>query len=337
MNKIKLLMVTVTVLLTLALVVGYNANSPSNAQQKQIYVAQSMPTLNNPWYVLFANGSKDMAAALGVKITQVTNIETNAWSPEAQIPKIEDLIALKPDVLEIDPTSTDGINTAIDEAKRRGIPVVVSGIHVSTTVDAAITADNKQGGFLCGEYMGKILNGKGKVAILLGTQGRDIIQNRENGFREGIKKYTDIQIVAEQVANLERAKAVSVAENILAANPDINAIWAANDEMALGAVEAVRAKGLIGKIFIGGFDATPDAVSAIEKGEMHFTANQIPYEIGVRAIAVSVMIVQGRAPVTKDIILPMSLVTFENVKDYLSKQPEIQKTLIENIKKEYGF
>lgn len=307
------------------------------AEGKQIFVAQSMPTYNNPWYVLFANGSKDMAAALGVKITQVTNPETSAWSPDAQISKIENLIAMKPDVIEIDPTSTDGINSAIDEARNRGIPVVVSGIHVSTDVNASITADNKQGGILCGDYMGKILNGKGKVAMLLGTPGRDIIQNRENGFKEGIKKYEGIQIVAEQVADLERAKGVSVAENILQAHPDIDAIWAANDEMALGAVEAVRARGLIGKVKIGGFDATPDAVSAIEKGEMHFTANQIPYEIGARAIAVAVMIAQGREPAKDDIVLPMSLVTSENVKDYLSKQEENQKALIETVKKEYGF
>jgi len=313
------------------------AKEEPKAAEKQIFVAQSLPTYNNPWYVLFANGSKEMAAALGVKITQVTNPETSAWSPEAQISKIENLIAMRPDVIEIDPTSTDGINSAIDEAKKQGIPVVVSGIHVSTNVDASITADNKQGGVLCGDYMGKVLNGKGKVAMLLGTPGRDIIQNRENGFKEGIKKYEGIEIVAEQVADLERAKGVSVAENILQAHPDIDAIWAANDEMALGAVEAVRARGLIGKVKIGGFDATPDAVNAIDKGEMHFTANQIPYEIGARAIAVAVMRAQGKNPPAEDIILPMSLVTYENVKDYLAKQAENEKALIENVKKEYGF
>ncbi|MDK2878927.1 MAG: ribose transport system substrate-binding protein [Thermoanaerobacteraceae bacterium] len=306
-------------------------------QEKQLFVAQSMPTLNNPWYVLFAKGSKDMAEALGVKINQVTNPETSAWSPASQISKIEDLIAMQPDVIEIDPTSTDGINPAIDEARKKGIPVIVSGIHVSTDVEASITADNKQGGELCGDYMGKILNGKGKVAMLLGTPGRDIIQNRENGFRNGLKKYDGIEIVAEQVADLERAKAVSVTENILQAHPDIDAIWAANDEMALGAVEAVRARGLIGKVKIGGFDATPDAVEAIKKGEMHFTANQIPYEIGARAIAVSVMIAKGNKPSTNDIILPMNLITSENVNEYLSKQEEEQKNLIEKVKQEYGF
>jgi len=303
----------------------------------RIKIAQSMPTLNNPWYVLFANGSKDMAAALDVDLTQVTNPETNAWSPEAQISKIENLIATQPDVIEIDPTSTDGINSAINEAKKQGIPVVMSGTRVTAEVDSTVTADNKQGGVLCGEFMGKALDGKGKVAVLLGTPGRDVIQNRENGFREGLKKYPDVQIVTEQVANLERAEAVSVTETILQAHPDIDAIWAANDEMALGAIEALRSQNLVGKVIVGGFDATPDAVTAIQNGQMHFTANQIPYEMGVRAIAICKLIALGKEIPGEDIELEMSLVTYENVEEYVANQEQAQKDIIAKVITEYGL
>jgi ribose transport system substrate-binding protein len=330
--------IILSVLVLLLVSVGLFAAGQTETQDDgKLFIAQSLPTLNNPWYVLFANGSKDMAEFLGFEFVQVTNPETNAWSPEAQIPKIENLIAMQPDVIEIDPTSTDGINQAIDEARRQGIPVVVSGIHVSTEVDASITADNKQGGILCGEFMGKMLNGTGKVAVLLGTPGRDIIQNRENGFREGLKDYPGVKIVTEQIANLERAQAVTVTENILQAHPDVDAIWAANDEMALGALEAIRARGLIGKVRVGGFDATPDAVNAISKGEMHYTANQIPYEIGVRAVAIASMVARDLTIPSEDIILPMSLVTYENVKDYLEKQDEIQAKLLEQVKAEYNL
>ena len=103
----------------------------------KILIAQSMPTLNNPWYVEFAEGSKNMAEHLGIEIVQVTNPETNAWSPETQISKVENLIAKNPDVIEIDPTSTDGINGVVDEARNKDIPVVVSGTKVYTEVDAA--------------------------------------------------------------------------------------------------------------------------------------------------------------------------------------------------------
>ncbi|MGI6069756.1 MAG: sugar ABC transporter substrate-binding protein [Blautia sp.] len=314
-----------------------DASGEKEGEAGTVKIAQSMPTLNNPWYVLFANGSKDMADALGVELTQVTNPETNAWSPETQISKIENLIATEPDVIEIDPTSTDGINSAIDEARSRDIAVVMSGTKVSTEVDASIVGDNKQGGILCGQFMGKALEGKGKVAMLLGTPGRDVIQARESGFKEGLSEYTDVEIVAEQVANLERAEAVSVTETILQANPEIDAIWAANDEMALGAIEALRSLDKVGKVIVGGFDATPDAVTAIQNGEMHFSANQIPYEMGVRAIGISTLIAQGKDIPSDDIALELSLVTYENVKEYVENQDAEQKAVVEDVIKEYGL
>lgn len=303
----------------------------------KVTIAQSMPTLNNPWYVLYANGSKDMAKKLGADITQVTNPEANAWSPDAQISKIENLIAKSPDVIEIDPTSTDTLNSVIQEAQSKGIKVVTSGTNVTTDVEAAIVADNKHGGKLCGEFLGEELGGKGKVVILQGTPGRDVIQARESGFEEAISKFDDIEIVAKQVADLERAEAVSKMETILQANPDIDAVWAANDEMALGAVEALRARNLAGKVKVGGFDCTPDAITAIEEGEMHFTANQIPYEIGARAIAISVALTKGIDVKETHVELPMSIVSYKDVKDYVANEKKDQEALIEKLIEEYGL
>ncbi len=325
---------------TLALVLGamvLAATIGAAAQAGETFIAQSMPTLNNPWYVLYANGSKAMAESLGVRLTQVTNPETTAWSPDAQISKIENLIALRPDAIEIDPTSSDGINAAIDEAKGQGIPVVVSGITVSTDVDCTVTADNKQGGYLCGEYMGKALGNKGTVAVLLGTPGRDIIQNRADGFTAGLSKYPGVKIVTQQVADLERAKAVSITESILQAHPNVDAIWAANDEMALGALEALRSVGRVGKVIVGGFDATPDAIQAIQAGEMHFSANQIPFEIGARAIAAAYMAAKGMPVPAKHVELPMTMVSTENIQAFVDKQAEEQAALVAKVRKEYGL
>ena len=315
---------------------GNAAADQSGTGKKSIKIAQSMPTLNNPWYVLFANGSKDMAAELGVEITQVTNPEANAWEPSEQISKIENLIATKPDAISIDPTSTDGINTAVDEAMNKGIPVVMSGTKVSTNVSASITADNTSGGRLCGEYVVEKLGGKGKIVMILGTPGRDVIEARQNGFRDAIAE-SDIEIVAEQVANLERAQAVSVMETILQANPDIDAVWCANDEMALGAIEALRSVNKVGKVLVGGFDATPDGVEAINKGEMQFTANQIPYEMGARAIATAVLLAEGKEVAETDLRLDMTLISTETVKEYLDNASQLQKETIERVKAEYGF
>lgn len=321
----------------LALVLGAALLAAAAHAGEKTFIAQSMPTLNNPWYVLYAKGSKDMAEALGATITQVTNPETTAWSPDAQINKIENLIALRPAVIEIDPTSSDGINAAIDEAKEQGIPVVVSGITVSTEVDSTITADNRQGGYMCGQYMAKALKGKGTVAVLLATPGRDIMQNRVDGFLNGLRDHPDIKVVTQQIADSERAKGVSVTESILQAHPNVDAIWAANDEMALGALEALRSVGRVGKVVVGGFDATPDAMESIQKGEMTFSADQIPYEIGVRAIAISWMVANGRSAPKAHVELPMTLVSTENVKEFIKNRVADQKAVIERVKKEYGL
>lgn len=301
-----------------------------------VVVAQSMPTLNNPWYVLFANGSKDMADVLGIELSQSTNPGTAEWDPQAQINIIENLIAKRPDVIEIDPTSTDGINMAIDEAREAGIKVVMSGTRVSTKVECSITADNLQGGLLCGQEMVRQLGGKGKIVVLDATPGRDVMQNRVDGFKAGIEG-SELEIVAEQVANSERATAVTVMETILQAHPDIDGVWAANDEMALGAVEALRSLGLEKKVIVGGFDATDDAIASIQAGEMNFTADQIPYEEGVRAIAVSFMVTKGLEIPAEDIELPMTLVNELNIDSFVNEREANQKALIENVIAEYGL
>lgn len=307
------------------------------AEEDPVVIAQAMPTLNNPWYVLFANGSADMAEALGVELSQVTNPGTAEWDPGAQIGIIENLIAKQPDVIEIDPTSTDGINSAVDEAMNQGIHVVMSGTRVSTTVDCSITADNYQGGVLCGEEMVKQLNGEGKIIILDATPGRDVMQARVDGFKSVIEQNEGIEIVAEQIANSDRAEAVTVMETILQANSEIDGVWAANDEMALGAVEALRALGMEKDVVVGGFDATDDAVASVDAGEMNFTANQIPYEIGVRAIAISYMVAKDMEIPSDDISLPMSMINQENVEEYLNEQEAQQAATIEQVLEEYGL
>lgn len=338
-----------SLLLTSAMLFGLVAcagDAPSGGQQtpgetgggdETITIAQAMPTLNDTWYVQFANGSKDMADKLGIDLTQVTNPGDAVWDPQAQIGIIENLIALSPDVIEIDPTSTDGINSAVDEARSMGIPVVMSGTRVSTEVDCSIVADNYQGGQLCGEEMGKLLNGSGKIIVLDATPGRDVMDARVDGFKDALSAYPDIEIVAEQSADSTRAGGLTVMENLLQANPDIDGVWAANDEMALGAVEALREVGLVGKVVVGGFNATDDAINSMLAGEMTFSADQIPYEEGVRCIAISFMIAKGLELPATDIELPMSMVNLDNVEEYANNKTTLDAETMERVIEEYGL
>ncbi|AYD04172.1 sugar ABC transporter substrate-binding protein [Neorhizobium sp. NCHU2750] len=301
----------------------------------KIKIAQSIPTLNNPWYASFAKGSKDMAAALGVDLTLVTNPASTPFAPSAQINAIENLIARQPKVIQIDPTSTDGINTAIEEARNQGIKVVTDGINVSTDVDASVIADNKQGGELAGAYVAKALSGGGSVAMLQGPPGRDIITMRHDGFRQGLSANPQAKIVASQNADLDRSKGQTVTENVLEAHQDLKAIWGASDTMALGALEALKARNLAGKVLLGGFDGTPDAFQAIKDGQMSFTIDQVPYEMGATAIALSYKLATGQAPAEPHTVLETTLVDKSNVAAYLDQSADREKKTLAAVLAKY--
>jgi ribose transport system substrate-binding protein len=314
------------------------ASQPAwSADAKPIVIGQSIPTLNNPWYAQFAQGSRDMAKALGVKLVLVTNPANAAFDPGAQINAIENLIAQRPAAIQIDPTSTSAIDGAIKEATAAHIPVVTDGIHVTAKVDAAVVADNKQGGELAGQYVAlRLGSGGGDVAMLEGTPGRDIIAQRHAGFRAGLASNKGAKIVASQNANLDQAQGQTVTENILEAHPKLKAIWGASDTMALGAVEALKARNMTGRVLLGGFDGTPDAFRDIKAGTMDFTIDQVPYEMGATAIALAYKLAQGqKAPA--DTVLKTTLVDKSNVADYLDKSAAKNKAVLDALLKQYGL
>ncbi|WP_206447887.1 sugar ABC transporter substrate-binding protein [Agrococcus sp. KRD186] len=315
---------------------GGSEGGGEGGDEDTIVIGQSLPTLDNPWYAAFADGAQDMADALGAELRLVTNPASSPYEPSSQIASIENLIAQRPDVIQIDPTSTDAINGAIDEARNQGIPVVTDGINVTTDVDASVVADNQQGGELAGEWVAAALPDGGTVAVLEGTPGRDIIQQRQDGFTAGLEANPGVEVVASQIANLSREEGQTVAENILQANPDLDAIWAANDSMALGALEALKSQGLAGQVLLGGFDGTPDAFTGIQDGVMGFTIDQVPYEMGATAIALAYLLATD-GDAESEVILDTQLVDTENVGSYVDDVETARKTTLEAVLEQYGL
>ncbi|MGD9908698.1 MAG: substrate-binding domain-containing protein, partial [Mesotoga sp.] len=191
----------------------------------------------------------------------------------------------KLDLIVINPTDSDAIVTAVEEANKAGIPVITvdRGANGGMVI-AHIASDNVAGGMMAGEYVAMLLDGKGNVVELEGIVGTSAARDRGEGFGAAISKYPDIKIVAKQVANFNRAEGLVVMENILQANPNIDAVFAHNDEMALGAIEAIKAAGLLDKIKVVGFDAVDDAVAAVNAGEMAATVAQQPFVMGQLAV-----------------------------------------------------
>lgn len=309
----------------------------SSADDGTVTIAQTIPTLNDPWYVAFSEGSKDMAKKLGVDFKQVTNPPSSPYDPASQISAIENLIASQPDVIQIDPTSTDGINGAIKEARQNNVKVVTDGIHVTTPVDASVVADNLQGGKLAGAYMAKLLPDGGNVAVLDGQPGRDIVKQRQDGFHAGLKDNPKAKVVAEQVADQSREGGQTVMENMLQAHSGIDAVWSAADTMSIGALEAIKTSGRSGKVVVGGFNGDPEAYQDIKKGTMAFTIDQVPYQMGATAIAMSYLEAKGETLPKKDVVLDTKLVDKSNVDDYLANEKTARAKTIASVLKDYGL
>lgn len=244
-------------------------------------VGLSLSTLNNPFFVTLRDGAVDMANKMGIELL----VSDGQDNPAKQLSDIEDFIQQKLDLIVINPTDSDAIITAVEEANDANIPVVtVDRGSNGGMVVAHVASDNVAGGRMAGEHVAMLLNGMGKVVELEGIVGTSAARDRGAGFEEVIAMYPDIEIVAKQTANFNRAEGLTVMENLLEANPDIDAVFAQNDEMALGAIEAIKSAGLLDKIKVVGFDAVDDAVASVNAGEMAATVAQQPYKMGELAI-----------------------------------------------------
>jgi len=157
-------------------------------------------------------------------------------------------------------------------------------------------------------YVGKRLNGKGNVVMLEGIAGSSAARDRGKGFREGLQKFPGIKIVASQTADFDRSKGLSVMENILQAQKKIDAVFAQNDEMALGAIQAIEAAKREKEMFVVGFDAIADALKAVNAGKMAATIAQQPKVMGQLAVEAAGTLVKG-GTVPKFTPVPLKLVT----------------------------
>ncbi len=284
----KILSLALVALMVLSLMAGCSNNKPANNGKNEVKtIGLAISTLNNPFFVDLEAGAKAKAAELNVKLVTLDSQDDSA----TEMSNVEDLINQGVDVIMINPTDSDAVKSAVEAANKANIPVITldRGANGGTVV-SHIASDNVAGGKLAGEYIVELLGGKGKVVELEGIPGASAARDRGEGFNSAIAG-TDLKVVAKQTANFDRAQGLTVMENILQAQPEIDAVFAHNDEMALGALEAIKASGR--NILVVGFDATDDAKAAVAKGEMAATVEQLPKEIGSLGIQTAVKVLNG--------------------------------------------
>lgn len=284
--------------------------TPAAAPAQEIVLGLSLSTLNNPFFVTLKEGAEKAAAQYGVRLIVVDALDDSA----KEAANIEDLIQKKVSALLINPTDTKAVVPSIQKANQAGIPVfTVDRAAEGGEIVSHIASDNVAGGRMAAEFLCKALNGKGKVVELEGIPGTSAARDRGKGFNDYLKEQCPgLEVIARQPADFNRAKGLQVFENILQAQPQIEGVFAHNDEMVLGAIQAAEAAGRTGIIFVG-FDAIDDAVKAVKDGKLAATVAQQPAEMGRLSVEMAVKYLRGEK-VEKFIPVPLSLVTKETAK-----------------------
>ena len=293
-----------TLVVSLVACSNQGPGSHNGATSTQPTIGLSISTLNNPFFVSLRDGVQAEATAKGMKLISVDAQD----DPAKQIAGVEDLIQKKIQVLLINPTDSDAVANVVKEATGAGIKVISLDRRVNgAEVSAHVGSDNATGGKMAADFLLQKIGDKGNIVELEGTPGSSAARERGEGFDSAIDGKAGVKVVARQPADFDRAKGLSVMENILQHSKNVQGVFAQNDEMALGALRAIQEDGLKNVIVVG-FDATADGVAAVKAGKLAGTVQQKPEMIGKLGVDAAQSLIEGLS-VEKNIPVPLALVT----------------------------
>ena len=283
--------------------------------EKGIRIGFVPKSLNQEYWVNTKHGAEAGGRAAHVKVlTQAGQSDTHI---DEQINIVENMLAQKVDAIVIAPTSSDLLQPVLAKAAKK-VPVVLfdSPIPGWKPQTAYVGTANEAGGKVMGRYLAKVIK-HGTLAIIRGIPGSQVDIDRVKGVKEGIKG-SGIKVVKEVAANFDRQQAVAAMEDIVQTNPHVSAVFCANDQMALGALQTLDARKLTDKIKLVGFDGAVEATQQIIAGKMFATIAQDPYGMAKTAVQEAVAKVKGRS-VRRTVNTGNPLVTRKNAKAYFKK------------------
>lgn len=304
-------------LVSLALLVSPIPLAAQSKTGKKLTIALVTKALNNPFWGMMKDGAEKVASDNGVDFIYLA--PTKANNLEEQTRLMEDLIQRKVDGIVVVPVDSDGIVPVIKRANSAGIPVALANTNANGGQAVTFSAiENYDAMVMVAEYTATKLKGQGKVIILEGTAGAQTTTDRLRAINDVLKKYPGISVLASQTADNQRAKGLQVMENLTQTYPAIDAVLCTNDEMALGAIEALDAANRLGKIMVTGFDANNDALKAVMDGRLMVTMDQNPQKQAADAVQAILDFISGKK-VPKRIVTPGVVVTKDNIALYSSR------------------
>ena len=289
-------------LATLISAAALSATLSANAMAQDT-IALVVSTLNNPFFVSMKDGAQKEADKLGYKLV-ILDSQNN---PAKELANVQDLTVRGTKLMLINPTDSDAVGNAILMANQAKIPVITLDRAANKgEVVSHIASDNVAGGKAAGEFIAKKLGDNAKVIQLEGIAGTSAARERGDGFKKAQEEHK-FNMLASQPADFDRTKGLNVMQNLLTAHPQVQAVFAQNDEMALGALRALQTAGK-SDVLVVGFDGTADGVKSVQRGKLGATVAQQPEQIGVIGVETADKVLKGEK-VPANIPVELKLVT----------------------------
>lgn len=318
-NRFSKTVISIIVISFLMFSVGCSGSSTSG-DPKIVIILKGLTT--SYWYSV-KKGAEDASKDLGIDVDILAPIQAD--NNEQQIQLLEEAVGKKYDVIAISPADSKGIIPGIELANEAGIPIVnyATSIIGDVEIASAMRIEDYDAQYKVTEFLADKIQ-EGEVIILEGIAGQQNALDKVEGAKAALANYPGITLVASQTANWVRNEAFTVTQNLLQAHPNLKGIIACNDDMAVGAAEAVDQAGKAGEIYISGMNSAVFALEALKEGRIYATIDIMAYELGYTAIETAFKIVNDE-PYETNQTLETELVTQENVDQFLEKHRSIQE------------
>lgn len=311
------------------------AQTPAPCEKSQIRLVNSMRELSQPYHADLNKGGRAFARWAGLEGQYV--LQLNQGDTDKQIALMRSILATNPrcTIFNVEPNADVAVKPMVETAQRTGAWIVthwahLPGMHPFGGYDhwvAHVAVNSEAVGTAVSEQLVAAIGGKGGIVVLHGRLDTDPAQKRFAGLKSVLAKHPGVTVLAEQPANWDRRAAFPIMQAWLAKfGASIRGVWAANDDMALGALEALRAAGLAGRIPVVGVDGIPEAIAAIGRGELTATVSSDAFYQGSIGLAMGVCVLTGQAPppdrwtkAQREYYLRTVVITRENVVRYASE------------------
>ena len=301
------------VLLISAVLLVFVVQKRRSSERDGVVIGVSLLNVSYEFIVNIKEAMEIRAQELGVRLI-INDAERSA---EKQIQQIESFIAQRVDAIILNPCEVEASSPAVDKAIQAKIPIVNVNSETRSVPTAFVGSRDEQSAEIAINFLAERLEGKGRIVMLSGYPGQAAEIKRSQGAKSTLKKHAGLQLIAEQTANWSREEGMALMENWLQAYKDeIDGVFAQNDEMGMGALQALESAGVKDRIVLVGVDAIADALKAVKDGRLDATVFQNAKGQGSRAVETALQIIRGE-PYEEAVFIPFELVTAENVDEYL--------------------